>query len=69
MINREKAIETLIRDDVNTVTDFLSNNDTWYLEDILRTGFRGYQNYTNSELITELAERFEDSFKLELYEG
>lgn len=53
MWDRTEAIDTLINDDMNTV----ENDDGWYLSSLLRNGFKGYENYTDEELMNELMER------------
>ena len=52
---REKAIECLVDDDLNTILTY--NDDNWILSEILIKGFKGYVNYTDEELETELVER------------
>lgn len=54
MFNRNEAIETLISDDVQTII-FNQAND--YLDAILRHGMKGYADYTDEELISELQDR------------
>jgi hypothetical protein len=53
MFNRDKAIEELVSDDMNTVF----NGGDYYLSSILTNGFKGYANYSDDELIQELNER------------
>lgn len=52
---RREMIEHLIDDDFNTIVE---GNETAYLYDILRTGHKGYENFTNKELIEEHKDRF-----------
>lgn len=54
MFDRTKAIDELIYNDIDTVAHF---DGDYYLEAILRNGFKGYINMTNEELIQELNER------------
>ena len=51
--DRESAIDRLITDDINTV----QNDDGWFLSSMLYGGFKGYQFYTDEELIQEMNER------------
>ena len=53
MFDRDKAIETLINDDI----DSFNNGFEHGLAEILYSGFKGYQNYTDEELMQELTER------------
>ena len=53
MIDRDKIIDRLIDDDYDTVMS--GGND--YLYGLLYSGFKGYQNYTDEQLITEINER------------
>lgn len=56
MFDREKAINDLIDDDMNVI----KGSDGWMLSDILAHGFKGYNNFTDGELVEELNERFGD---------
>jgi lysozyme family protein len=51
---RDKAIDALICDDVNSYVDH-GHIETLY--QMLYSGFKGYQEYTDEELETELKER------------
>jgi hypothetical protein len=53
MFDRDKAIDELVNNDMNTI----QNDDGWYLSSLLRSGFRGYEFMTDNELIQELTER------------
>lgn len=55
---RENAIETLVNDDINSFMHMREEcGDESVLAQILYSGFKGYQNYTDEELETELVER------------
>lgn len=54
MFNRDKAIQELIDDDINSFTEH-GYTDTLYF--ILERGFKGYAHFTDEELIEELRER------------
>ena len=54
MFNREKAIQTLIDDDFASIVECEAFD---YLEGLLRGGMKGYQNFTDEELMQELQER------------
>ncbi len=51
--NRDEIINRLIDDDMNTI----ENDNGWYLSSLLASGFKGYFNYTDGELLKELNER------------
>lgn len=51
---REKLIDDLVDDDLNTI----QSGEWAYVSDILREGFKGYSNYTMKELKKEHKERF-----------
>ena len=51
---RDNAIDTLINDDVNSYVDH-GHIETLY--QILYSGFKGYQEYTDEQLEVELNER------------
>jgi hypothetical protein len=53
MSRREEMINMLIDDDINT----FQSSDSWIISDILRSGFKGYKNYTEEELVQEMNER------------
>jgi hypothetical protein len=53
MFDRDKAIDELINNDMNTI----QNDDGWYLSSLLRSGFKGYEYMTDDELMQELKER------------
>jgi hypothetical protein len=55
---RDNAIETLVSDDINSFMHMREEcGDESVLAQILYSGFKGYQNYTDEELETELVER------------
>ena len=51
---RDNAIDTLISDDINSYTDH-GHIETLY--QMLYSGFKGYQEYTDEQLEVELKER------------
>ena len=58
MWNREKAIQDLVDNDIDTIIrDYNEMNDLSVLAYILETGFKGYINYTDEQLMQELLER------------
>jgi hypothetical protein len=58
MFNRDNAIDELIQNDIHTIQDYaLQYGDNDYLGSILRCGFKGYEHYTDEELMQELQER------------
>ena len=55
---RDNAIETLVDDDINSFMTMREVcGDESVLAQRLYSGFKGYQNYTDEELETELVER------------
>ena len=70
MFDRLLAIGELVSNDIDTI----KNDDGWYLSSILHSGFKGYDNYTDEELIQELKERdisplfgdFDDNLEIEI---
>jgi hypothetical protein len=55
---REKAIETLVDDDINSFMTMSENyRDVSVVAEMLYSGFKGYQNYTDEQLEQELVER------------
>ena len=54
MWDRQKAIQTLVNDDMNT---FVSNDFDEYVKDVLTYGFKGYYHMTDTELMNELIGR------------
>ena len=58
MFDREKAIDELVDNDIDSIIkDYNEMNDLSVLAFILDDGFKGYRNYTDDQLITELNER------------
>jgi hypothetical protein len=53
MFERDKAIETLIGDDLDSINQGYVDG-IWYT---LAEGFKGYNNFTDEELMEELQER------------
>jgi len=59
-LTREEIVEALIDDDFNTITQHI---EVAYAYDILREGFKGYNNYTNKELKEEYKERLDPDYE------
>ena len=58
MWDREKAIQDLVDNDIDTIIrDYNEMNDLSVLAYISETGFKGYINYTDEQLMQELLER------------
>jgi hypothetical protein len=51
---RNGMIERLIEDDMNTIHE---SGDPVYLYSLLYSGFKGYESYTDDELMQEMNER------------
>jgi hypothetical protein len=58
----EEAVEKLVTDDVNSWS--WNYKETFYLEYLLEFGFKGYYNFTDTELEEELKERFGNKYKI-----
>jgi len=55
---RDNAIDTLINDDINSIFTMKGEyNDESMIAEMLYSGFKGYQEYTDEELEVELRER------------
>ena len=54
MFERDKAIEALIGDDIDSFTNGGYTDTIWY---VLAEGFKGYNHFSDDELIKELQER------------
>ena len=55
-MNREEIINLLVQDDIDTIRHGIYNNDTEYLDNILRFG-KPYDVWTDKELVGEYKER------------
>lgn len=55
-MNREEIINLLVQDDIDTIRHGIYNNDTEYLDNILRFG-KPYDVWTEKELVSEYKER------------
>lgn len=60
-LKRQEVIDRLIRDDYEIAEqeDFGIPLVETYLYNVLKKGFRGYENYSNKELLEEYTERIE----------
>ena len=54
MFDRDEAINTLIGDDIDSI---LNNHYLDAINFILESGFKGYRNMADNELLQELKER------------
>jgi len=58
MSNRDKMIDRLIDDDIDTIFTMKGEyNDESLIAQMLYSGFKGYENYTDEQLVRELNER------------
>ena len=58
MSRKYEMIEMLIDDDLNTIFTMKGEeNDESMLAQMLYSGFKGYENYTEEELVKEMNER------------
>jgi hypothetical protein len=57
MSRRHEMIEMLVDNDIDSIMADASQNDLSVLAEILCTGFKGYENFTDDELVQEMNER------------
>ena len=58
MSRRQEMIEMLVDDDINSIFESKNQeNDEYYISNILLEGFKGYENFTDDELVQEMNER------------
>jgi hypothetical protein len=50
-------IEMLVDNDIDSIMADANQNDLSVLAEILYTGFKGYENYTEEQLVQEMNER------------
>ena len=55
-MNRQKMIDQLVNDDIQTIRKAMQENDVEYLDYILRESM-GYNTMSNDDLIEELNDR------------
>jgi hypothetical protein len=57
-MSRNEMIDALISDDINSIHESKGEyNDETFIDSLLRSGFEGYENFTDEELMQELEER------------
>jgi len=61
-LTRENLLEKLITNDLDIFYNLYENED--YVYSLLRTGFKGYENYTDEELAQEWYERTEEKVEI-----
>jgi hypothetical protein len=58
MSKRDTMIDMLIDDDLNTIFTMKGEeNDESLIAQMLYSGFKGYENYTDEQLVREINER------------
>lgn len=58
MSKRDTMIDMLIDDDLNTIFTMKGEeNDESLIAQMLYSGFKGYENYTDEQLVKEMNER------------
>lgn len=55
-LTREQAISDLVDNDINDIVNGNLHGDNSYINDIMCCGFKGYDNFTDTELIDEYKE-------------
>ena len=66
-IRRQEAIDRLVDDDLDSFHTGHQDGDDSYAAALLEFGHKGYADYTNEELASELQERFEFPLFLDKY--
>ena len=65
ILKRQDAIDKLVDDDIDSFVTGHYDGDDSYAAALLEYGHKGYADYTNEELASELYERFDfNSFKV-----
>ena len=65
LLKRQDAIDKLVDDDIDSIVTGHYDGDDSYAAALLEYGHKGYADYTNEELASELYERFDfNSFKV-----
>ena len=65
IIKRQDAIDKLVDDDIDSFITGHQDGDDSYAASLLEYGHKGYAEYTNEELASELYERFDfNKFKV-----
>jgi len=57
MSRRHEMIEMLVDNDIDSIMADANQNDLSVLAEILCIGFKGYENYTDEQLVQEMNER------------
>jgi len=67
ILKRQEAINKLVDDDIDSFITGHQDGDDSYAAALLEYGHKGYADYTNEELASELQERFEFPLFLDKY--
>jgi len=67
ILKRQEAINKLVDDDIDSFITGHQDGDDSYAAALLEFGHKGYADYTNEELASELKERFEFPLFLDSY--
>ena len=64
-LKRQEAIDKLVDDDIDSIITGNQDGDDSYIAALLEYGHKGYADYTNEALASELYERFDfNKFKV-----
>lgn len=63
-MTRKEAIEELITNNIDTIETNNVHFDTSFVYDLLNNGFKGYNNFTDSELEIKYEEMFNEKIKI-----
>jgi hypothetical protein len=61
VLTRQEAIDKLVENDMDTIHSEHQQGDDSYVAALLEYGHKGYADYSNEELASELKERFDTS--------
>jgi len=60
-MTKSEIIDSIIDNDIDNIVESHGWDDHSYIADLLRDGMKGYENFTDQELIDEYNERFGDN--------
>ena len=67
-LTREQAILEMVEQNISNIESDFSYRDKEYITDILRQGWKGYDEMTDEEIASEYGDDFPDSI-LKIVEG
>lgn len=64
LLKRQEAIDKLVDDDIDSIITGHQDGDNSYVAALLEHGHKGYKEYTNEQLTSEMNERFDSLIKV-----